>query len=362
VLPKLSIILGAITIDTNTMRHLVTGGSGFLGNLIVRRMLDQGAHVRVLDIWDDSQRPKGAEFVLGNILDPSALKRALAGIDVVHHTAALVPLTKSGDLFHRVNVDGTRMLAQEAVAAGAQSFVHLSSSAIFGKPACPVKSDAKPAPLEIYGRSKLQGELAAAEILGQAGVPLISVRPRTIIAEERLGIFQLLFDWIKSDINVYVIGDGQNKIQFLHADDLIDCYFMLVENQKPGFYNVGASDFGALKPTLETLIAHAGSRSKVKQLPAALTVGTLATLDRLGLSPLAPWHYLTYGEDFYFDLEPLQKLGYNPKYSNDRMLAESYDSFVANYDRLMHSKGGSAHRKPVKEQVLKLLKLVSRFT
>jgi len=344
------------------MRHLVTGGSGFLGNLIVRRLLDQGSHVRILDIWDDGGRPKEAEFVLGNLLDPGALKRAMQGIDVVHHTAALVPLTKSGDLFQRVNVEGTSMVAKEAVAAGAQSFVHLSSSAIFGKPACPVGEDAKPAPLEIYGRSKLQGEMAAAEVLGQAGVPLISVRPRTIIANGRLGIFQLLFDWIKNDINVYVIGDGQNKIQFLHADDLIDCYSMLVENQKPGFYNVGSSEFGPLKPTLERLIAHAGSRSKVKRLPATFTVKTLETLDHLGLSPLAPWHYLTYGEDFYFDLEPLQKLGFEPKYSNDRMLAESYDSFIANYEQLMQVKGGSAHRKPVKEQILTLLKLFSRFT
>jgi nucleoside-diphosphate-sugar epimerase len=333
-----------------------------LGNLIVRRLLDEGACVRILDIWDDSQRPRDAEFVLGNLLDQNAVKKAVQDIDVVHHTAALVPLTKSGDLFQKVNVEGTRLLAREAVAAGAQSFVHLSSSAIFGKPVCPVTMEAKPAPMEIYGRSKWQGELAAAEVLGQAGVPLISVRPRTIIASGRLGIFQLLFDWIKNDINVYVIGDGQNKIQFLHAEDLIDCYFMLIEHEQPGFYNVGAAEFGSLKPTLETLIAHAGSRSKVKQLPAALTVKALECLDRLGLSPLAPWHYLTYGEDFYFDLEPLKKLGFNPKYSNDRMLAESYDSFIADYEHLMQSKGGAAHRKPVNEQILKLLKLVSRFT
>ncbi len=361
-LPKLSIIQGAITIDTNTMRHLVTGGSGFLGNLIVRRLLAEGACVRVLDIWEDSERPREAEFVLGNLLDESVVKKAMQGVNIVHHTAALVPLTKSGDLFHKVNVDGTRIVAREAVAAGAQSFVHLSSSAIFGKPPCPVREDAKLAPVEIYGRSKLEGEQVAAEILGQAGVPMISVRPRTIIARGRLGIFQLLFDWIKSDINVYVIGDGQNKIQFLHAEDLIDCYSMLVASQKPGFYNVGASEYRALKPTLETLIEHAGSRSKVKCLPAKLTVGTLSALDRLGLCPLAPWHYLTYGEDFYFDLEPLQKLGYKPKYTNDSMLAESYDSFIADYDHLMKSGGGAAHRKPVKEQVLKLLKMVSRFT
>jgi nucleoside-diphosphate-sugar epimerase len=343
------------------MRHLVTGGSGFLGNLIVRRLLAEGAHVRILDLWDDPERPAGAEFILGNIMDQAAVQKAVQGIDVIHHTAALVPLTKSGDLFRRVNVEGTRLVASEGVAAGAKRFVYLSSSAIFGKTPSPVGIDAKPAPIELYGQSKYDGEVAAAEVCAAAGVPLISVRPRTIIANGRLGIFQLLFDWIKNDINIYVIGRGDNKIQFLHAEDLIDCYFMLMQNQQPGFYNVGSEVFRPLKPTLESLIAHAGSRSKVKCLPAGLTVKSLQILDQLNLCPLAPWHYLTYGEDFYFDIEPLKKLGFNPKYSNDRMLTESYDAFVANYDQFMIGKEGSAHRKPVKEQILKVLKVVSRF-
>jgi len=343
------------------MRHLVTGGSGFLGNLIVRRLIEQGQPVRILDVWEDPTRPPEAEFILGSVIDPAAVKKAVHGIDVIHHTAALVPLTKSGNLFHQVNVEGTRLVAEEAAAAGASFFVHLSSSAIFGKPPCPVAPGATYAPVEIYGRSKAEGERVAAEICARTGMPLISVRPRTIIANGRLGIFQILFDWIKNDINVYVIGSGQNKIQFLHADDLIDCYFMLMDLQKPGFYNVGSADYGPLKEDLETLIKHAGSRSKVKQLPGKLTVQTLTALDQLGLSPLAPWHYLTYGEDFYFDLKPLQDLGYKPKYSNERMLAESYDSFVANYDQYMRLEAGSAHRKPVKEQLLKVIKLVSRF-
>ena len=116
-----------------------------MGNLIVRRLLQEGAQVRVIDVWEDTERPHEAEFVLGSILDKDAVKRAMQGIDVVHHTAALVPLTKSGDLFQQVNVEGTRIVAEAAVVAGAQSFVHLSSSAIFGKPACPVTDSARTA-------------------------------------------------------------------------------------------------------------------------------------------------------------------------------------------------------------------------
>lgn len=350
------------TATKSTMKHLVTGGSGFLGNLIAIHLVARGEEVRILDIWEDQARPAKAEFILGSVLDRGIVAAAMKGVDIVHHTAALVPLTKAGDKFRQVNVEGTRIVAEEAVKAQVKCFVHTSSSAIFGCAPCPITNATPTKPVEIYGVSKLDGELAARKIADEAGMPLIAVRPRTIIADGRLGIFQILFDWIKNDINVYVIGSGNTTIQFLHAQDLIDCYLMLVELNKPGLYNVGTDRYNPIGQCLENLIVHAKSRSKVKRLPHALTVGTLQALDSIKMSPLAPWHYLTYGEDFYFDVEPLKQLGWQPKYSNDEMLAASYDSFIADYDNLMATKSASAHRKPLKEQFLSVLKVVSRFT
>ncbi|MBK9619722.1 MAG: NAD-dependent epimerase/dehydratase family protein [Candidatus Obscuribacter sp.] len=343
------------------MRHLVTGGSGFLGNLIAKHLIERGEEVRILDIWEDPDGPKPAQFIKADILDREAVREAIKGVNVVHHTAALVPVTKAGEMFRKVNVEGTRIMAEEAARAGVESFVNMSSSAIYGITKSPVSSTAVPKPAEEYGQSKLDGELAAKEVSEKTGMPLISVRPRTIIDKGRLGIFQVLFDWIKSDVNVYVIGDGTNRIQFLHAQDLINCYLLLVDLRKPGFYNMGTDRFNSIEANLTNLIKHAGSRSKVRHLPNDLTKVSLRTLDKMGLSPLAPWHYLSYGEDFFFDVTALKELGWQPQYSNDEMLIESYDSFVANYQWAMKGKEGSAHRKPLKEKVLALVKLVSRF-
>lgn len=342
------------------MHHLITGGSGFLGNLIARHFADRNESVRVLDIWDDPSRPRQVEFVNVDVLDRESVRRCMQGIDIVHHTAALVPLTKSGSRFHEVNVQGSRIVAEEAAQAAVKCFVHMSSSAIFGAPACPANNSTPLKPLEIYGKSKLEGELAVRDIAQQHGMKLISVRPRTIIGEGRLGIFQILFDWIKDNANVYVIGDGSNKIQLLHADDLINAYMCVYDAGKPGLYNVGTDRYGTIRNALENLSKHAGSKTAVKSLPAALTVGTLTLLDKLGLSPLAPWHYLTYGKDFYFDLQPLTEIGWKPKYSNDEMLRQAYDSFIANYEQVMALKNGSAHRRPVKEKVLSVLKSFSK--
>src|SRR5262249_47600654 len=147
------------------------------------------------------------------------------------------------------------------------------------------------------------------------------------------GIFQILFEWIRENRNVYVIGEGNGLFQFVQAHDLMDAYLLALDHGQPGVYNVGTDRFGTLREALENLTCYASSTSKVKSLPEALTIGSLGVLDKLGLSPLAPWHYLTYHKPFYFDVSKLLALGWKPRYSNDEMLRESYDWFRANYNR-----------------------------
>ncbi len=339
--------------------HLVTGGSGFLGNLIVKRLVEKGEKVKVLDIWDSPDRPKEAEFINADIRDRDAVAKAMQGVKVVHHNVALVPLTKSGDKFWEVNVLGSEIAAEEAAKAGVKSFVHMSSSALYGLPECPITEISQIHPIEIYGKAKLEGEVRVRKICEANGVDLIVIRPRTILGEGRLGIFQILFDWIKDSANIYVIGDGNILFQFVHAHDLMDLYMLALEKNQPGVYNVGTPFFNTLRADLESLIKYAGTKSRVKGLPIGPTIGTLQFLDKLGLSPLAPWHYLTYHKAFYFDTKPLIDLGWKPKYSNEMMFKESYDWFLTNYSKQTNNENASAHRKAVKEGVLKILKKLS---
>lgn len=342
------------------MKHLITGGSGFLGNLIARRLHQRGERVRVLDVWEDRSRPAEIEFVRCDIRDVTGVARAMQGIDVVHHNVALVPLTKAGAEFRAVNVDGSRIAAEQAVKAGVKSFIHMSSSAIFGAPkSCPVTNDSPMTPVEIYGRAKLEGELAVRDLCNRGGLPLIVIRPRTILGEGRLGIFQILFQWIAENRKIYVIGDGHQPFQFVHAHDLMDAYLLAMDAGRPGVYNVGTNRFGTLREALEHVITHAHSTSRVASLPAGLTINTLRVLDWLRLSPLAPWHYLTYHKAFHFDVQPLLDLGWKPRYSNDEMFRESWDWFVQHKDRLAAEAAASPHRSVVKQRLLGLLKKFS---
>ncbi|NJK60797.1 MAG: NAD-dependent epimerase/dehydratase family protein [Oscillatoriales cyanobacterium SM2_1_8] len=339
------------------MKHLVTGGSGFLGRAIAQELWQRGETVKILDVWCDADLPPDIEYIECDIRDRDRVERAMRGMDLVHHNVALVPLAKAGRQFWSVNVDGARIAAEAAVGAGVSGFVHMSSSAVFGNPVCPAGEATPLHPVEIYGRAKLAGERAVRAICTAAGLPLVVVRPRTILGSGRLGIFQILFEWIREGRNVYTIGDGRIDFQFVQAQDLLDAYLLAMA--QPGTYNIGTDRYGTLRQALEHLIGHAGSRSRVKALPTGLTIGTLRALDVLGLSPLAPWHYLTYHKPFYFDLEPLHRLGWRARYSNDEMLQESYDWFCAHYERLQAEKARSPHRRPVKEKLLWLLKQFS---
>jgi len=337
-------------------RHLITGGSGFMGAIIAKRLMALGDEVRILDVWDDPFRSKDIEFMGGDIRDRPCVAKAMEGVDVVHHNAALVPLTKSGQLFWEVNVTGTDVVATEAAKAGVSHFIHMSSCAVFGLPKhMPIDVHTPRHPLEVYGRSKLEGENVVMRVADQTEMPCIIIRPRTIIGEGRLGIFQLLFQWISDHSPVFLLGSGQYPFQFIHAHDLMDAYLLLMKHQQTGAFNIGTDSFGTLLGLYTHLIEFANSRSRIISLPATPTIMGLRCLDWLHLSPLAPWHYLTYHKAFYFDMTPMIKLGWKAAYSNHQMFTESYTDFI---NRGLSVQGESPHRRSLSAGVLNMVSKV----
>lgn len=340
--------------------HLVTGGSGFLGSHIVRRLHARGEGVRVLDVIDSPDRPRGTEFVACDIRDLRGVRDAMAGVEFVYHNVALVPLAKAGREFRSVNVGGTRAAADAALEAGVRLFVHMSSSAVFGIPvSCPITGATPAAPVESYGRAKLAAEHEV-QTAAKKGLPSLILRPRTILGPGRLGIFQILFEWIRDGRNIYVIGSGDNPFQFVHVDDLVSAALLGVENGTQGIFNIGADRFSTLREDLGATVRHAGSGTAIVGLPVGLTVSVLKLLDVLKICPLAPWHYLTYHKPFYFDLsEPMKQLGWKPRYSNAEMMIEAYDWYIKRGFPTHGAGARSIHRDPVKQGVLRLLKWLS---
>jgi nucleoside-diphosphate-sugar epimerase len=339
--------------------HVVTGGSGYFGNLLVARLLERGERVRVFDILDATDRPVEVEFVQGDIRDKQAVKNAVRDAATVHHNVAMVPLAKDADAFWSVNCNGTLNLLEACRSSGVSKVVYTSSSAVFGVPdRLPVDEFVTPRPAEAYGQAKLAGEEMCWRF-ADAGLDVSIIRPRTIMGHGRLGIMQILFDWVREGRNIPVFDGGHNKYQFVHADDLADACIRAAERPGPRVYNIGAERFGTMRETLQALVDHAQTGSRVKSVPSAPAVAAMKLTSAVGLSPLGAYHALMYGQDMYFDgARAKEELGWSARYSNAEMFCESYDWYLDHRNEVLAQGTASHHRSPVKQGVLNL---VARF-
>jgi nucleoside-diphosphate-sugar epimerase len=340
-------------------RVLITGGSGYYGSLLMRKCLERGFSCRVFDLNDAEDRPASVEFVAGDIRDAAAIADACKGVDILYHNVAQVPLARDRHLFHTVNVDGTRNMLEAARISGVKKVVYTSSSAVFGVPKKnPVNEETVPQPGEAYGRAKLEGERLCHEFT-EKGVDVSIIRPRTILGHGRLGIFQILFEWIRQGSNVPVLGKGENIYQFVHADDLAEA--TILASLRPGgsTYNIGAEKFGSMRQTLQALCDHAKTGSRVKSVPMLPAIWGMNFTSFIGLSPLGPYHALMYGRSLYFDIAKARtELSWQPKWSSEEMLIDSYEWYLSHRDAVLTSAGGSHHRSAVKQGALGIIRRV----
>jgi nucleoside-diphosphate-sugar epimerase len=338
------------------MRSLVTGGSGFFGHLLVERLIARGDSVRSFDLTPADDEFPGVDVHLGDIRDAAAVRRACEGIDMVYHNVAQQPLSKNPELMRTVNLDGTRNLLQAAMDGGVRKVIFTSSTAVFGIPAeLPIRRSTKPTPVEPYGRTKVAAERLCHDYI-ERGLDITVIRPRTILGHGRLGIFQMLFEWIREGRNVPVMGTGDNRFQFVHALDLAEASILAAQRPGPQVYNIGTDRFGTMREVLEALCRHAGTGSLVKSVPDAPVRWLMAGAGRLGLSPLGAYHYLAYGKPNYFDIaDAVSELGWHPAWSNEEAMIASYDWYLANRDEVLSSKWqASPHKSAVKQGILRL--------
>lgn len=340
---------------------LVTGGSGYFGSLLVRRLVTAGHLVRVLDLNDADDRPAGVEFVQGDIRNADVVEGAVSGCDLVFNNVAQVPLAKDEHLLRTVNVDGTSLLLREAARAGVGKVVHTSSSAVFGVPISnPVLPSTVPFPIEAYGHAKLAAEWACLDAVSK-GLDVTIIRPRTILGHGRLGIFGILFEWVADGADVFVLGTGDNRYQFIHADDLSEACLLAAGVAGPAVFNVGTDRFGTMRESLESLCAHAATGSRVRSLPATAAAALMRAAAAAHLAPFAPYHWMMFSKSLWFDIDHVREtLGWAPTWSNEEMLADSYDWFVQNRADVGQS-GRSRHRTIATQGALRVLKTATRL-
>ena len=294
------------------------------------------------------------EARLGDVRRSEDARWLVRGADVLVHAAAALPIRASAGALHSVNVEGTRTVLEAAAEAGVRRTILVSSAVVYGLRPGPIDEGAAPRPIEPYGRSKLESERVA------LALGAVVLRPTAFVGPGRLGVFGILFDWIREGRRIYTLGRGDNRYQLLAVDDLVEAVLAAAERPVAGqTFNLGAASFGTVREDLGELIRRAGSPSRVTPLPLRPARIVLAGLAAAGLSPLSTWHYRSAGENVVLDVSKAEReLGWRPRSSNAEALWDAYAWYATNRERVSRS-AGLTHLAPWREKALGLARRLS---
>lgn len=332
--------------------YVVTGGSGFFGQHLVRYLVGKGCEVASLDVVPPPEYLPSVRYVTADVRSKESIRAEIRPGDIVIHNAALVPLARDTRGFWEVNVEGTRNVLSAAVTQQAKKVVFISSSSVYGFPASGAITEATVfAPFEAYGRSKVAAEEICQSYKDQIDVSI--VRPRTIIGPGRMGILSLIFDWVSRHRPLVILGEGKNRYQLISAVDLAEAIYRVSQADVRGEdFNVGTKQFGTLREDLQAFLQGVNSSSRLFSFPAGLARLILPVFSALRLIPFVTYQYTMADRDVYFSTEKMQRLlGWAPEESNAEMLIKACTWYQAH----PHAAGPSIHSKGLKRGLLRLL-------
>lgn len=340
---------------------LVTGGSGFLGINLIRRLLEGNyGEIVSLDVAPfDYPELDRITVVQGDIRDPEVARKCMEGVTHVVHCAAALPLYKPADIFS-TDVDGTQNMLTAAFEASVKRFVHISSTAVYGIPDHhPIYEDDKLDGVGPYGEAKIEAEERCVHYRNK-GMCVPIIRPKSFVGPERLGVFAMFYDWAKDGHNFPMVGNGRNRYQLLDVEDLCEAIHLCLtkpEDIVNDTFNIGAKEFRTIKEDYQAVLDYAGRGKRIICFPAKPLILTLRVLEAMHLSPLYKWVYETVSEDSFVGIDKAEKkLGFTPKYSNQQALIRNYKWYLENLESFKNQAGVS-HRVPWKQGILGLVKL-----
>ena len=343
------------------MKFLITGGAGFLGINLVRYLNERGHEITSLDIadFDYPDIKDKIKIIKGDIRNKIIVDEASKNIDMVIHTAAALPLYKPADIFS-TDIEGTKNLLEGAEKNGIKRFIHISSTAVYGIPDHhPLYEDDKLDGVGPYGKAKIMAEEECFRFRSK-GMCVPVIRPKSFIGPERLGVFDLLYDWAKDGKGFPMIGNGKNRYQLLDVEDLCEAIYLcatLETDKVNDTFNIGAKEFTTMREDYQAVLDYAGHGKKIVGLPETPIIWTLRILEAFKLSPLYKWVYETASKDSFVSIEKAEKvLGYKPKYSNKDALIRNYKWYLEHIDEFKNTSGIS-HRVPWKQGILRFAKI-----
>ena len=253
------------------MRYIVTGGAGFIGNNIVKKLVARGDDVTVIDNLNTGKEENlksvidKITFLKDSILNRELLEKQSQNIDGIFHQAALASVQDSfskPDEYHDVNVNGTENILKLAKKNDFR-VVYASSSSVYGNPErIPIKESDKKNPINPYAETKLKKEQLAIKY-SEMGVKVIGLRYFNVFgkgqSKEYAGVLKLFLERIRDKLPPKINGDGTQFRDFVYVEDVADANIMSMDSDiNHRFYNVGTNTSITILDLAKTIIKSSG--------------------------------------------------------------------------------------------------------
>ena len=253
------------------MRYIVTGGAGFIGNNIVKKLVARGDDVTVIDNLNTGKEENlksvidKITFLKDSILNRELLEKQSQNIDGIFHQAALASVQDSFsklDEYHDVNVNGTENILKLAKKNDFR-VVYASSSSVYGNPErIPIKESDKKNPINPYAETKLKQDQLAIKY-SEMGVKVIGLRYFNVFgkgqSKEYAGVLKLFLERIRDKLPPKINGDGTQFRDFVYVEDVADANIMSMDSDiNHGFYNVGTNTSITILDLAKTIIKSSG--------------------------------------------------------------------------------------------------------
>lgn len=212
------------------MRVLVTGGTGFTGAALVRRLLQEGHRVVALDYKEglagDELRKMGAEVTIGSVTNRAAVERSMRKVEYVFHLAAAFrELNVPNSFYDEVNIGGTRNVLEAALQAGAWKFVYCSTCGVHGNVERPPADEEAPIrPADYYQRTKYEAE-PLVKRLAAGRMETVILRPSAIYGPGDPERFYLIFKRVARG-RFPMFGSGRTLYHPVYIDNLVDAFML----------------------------------------------------------------------------------------------------------------------------------------
>ncbi len=290
-----------------TAPTLVTGGTGFVGGLLLARLVGQGRAVRALvrRPGDRERLPTPeVELALGDLGDEEVLARAADGCEVVYHAAGMNQLCLADPApLYLVNVEGTGRLLRAARRAGVRRVVYTSSAATLGGDGSHAVDEAAPPPETFtshYARSKFQAEQVA---LGFGGVEVVTVNPSSVQGPGRVtGTGRVFLDYLNGRLPF----DLPSRFGICYTEDCVNGHLLAESRGRPGQRYVLNTATISNSEAIDLIAVISGLTDRPRTLPLPLAVGAAACLEwlaraRRSRSPLCREAVRTVGHPHLYD-------------------------------------------------------------